>query len=122
MKKEDKIFTAEELLKVAILAEVLTSDKVAKHFMITPERFCRLKKSQPELAISYNKGANIRRQEGIKLPPKPVTPKLITITERTLNASWELQSNTNSLDNFQKQFKENKERELRKEFAELYFV
>ena len=125
MKIEEKIFTEEELLKVAKLGETLTSEMVARHFLITPQRFSELKKSQPELGIAYREGAAIRTirvaQERREKLRKPVT-KLIRITESAINNSADLNQYTNHLDDFRKQFKENKERQLRRDLADLNFV
>jgi hypothetical protein len=131
MKKEDKIFTAEELIKVAELSEFFNHDIVARNFSMTPDLFAELKRLQPKLKMAYNDGVRLKRirlsnercaAQRCAALSNPVAPKLITITERQLNASGELQSNRNALDDFKKQFKENKERQLRRDLADLHFV
>lgn len=124
---KDKIFTEEELLKVAELGETLTSERVAAHFLMTTQRFSDLKKSQPELGIAYREGAAIRtirlaQERRGKLPYKATVTKLIRTTEREINNSADLREKPNALDYFRKQFKENKERQLRRDLADLHFV
>ena len=126
MKIKNKIFTAEELLKVAELSEFFNHDIVARNFSMTPDLFAELKRLQPKLKMAYSDGARLKRirlakERGAALD-KPVVTKLTRITERTINNSADLRENPNALDDFRKQFKENKERQQIRDLADLHFV
>lgn len=123
--KKDKIFTEEELLKVTELAELFSSEVVAKHFDLSSDTFARLKALHPELKEAYQKGSVVRVKNGVKarktilLDP---SRKLISISERRLDQSAAQFSPQDAINAFQKQFKENRERQLRQELRDIDLI
>lgn len=118
---KDRIFTKEELLKVTELAQTFNNEVVARHFDIEPSRFSRLKKSQPALAEAYSVGM-ANRQSGVKLSNKDKPTELKVITESMLNKHVQELSPQEALDNFKKQFEENKQRNLRVEAKNIDLI
>ena len=118
---KDRIFTKKELLKVTELAQTFNNVLVARHFDIEPSRFSRLKKSQPALADAYSEGM-ANRQGGIKLSNNYKSTKLKVITESMLNKHVQELSPQKALDNFKKQFEENKQRNLRIEAKNIDLI
>ena len=118
---KDRIFTKKELLKVTELAQTFSNEVVARYFDIEPSRFSRLKKSQPALADSYSEGM-ANRQGGIKLSNNYTPKKLKVITESMLNKHVQELSPQKALDNFKKQFEENKQRNLRIEVKNIDLI
>ena len=118
---KDRIFTKEELLKVTELAQTLNNDVVARYFDIEPSRFSRLKKSQPALADAYIVGV-VNRQGGVKLSNNYKSTKLKVITESMLTKHVQELSPQKALDNFKKQFEENKQRNLRIEAKNIDLI
>ena len=120
--KKDKIFTEEELLKVTELGELFSSEVVAKHFDLSSDTFRKLKALHPELKEAYQKGATVRIRNGINARKADPSRKLIRISERRLDQSTTQFSPQDAMNAFQKQFKENRERQLRQELRDIDLI
>lgn len=124
--KKDKVFTKEEILKVAELAESFNNEMVAKHFGYIPSTFATIKQRQPELNDAYLRGAAIRKSKKYTEIERRNSEKSSGVEKKKslkkLPCGVVEDSTKEALKNFKEKFEDDKLRRLRKQVESVKLI